>query len=97
MNKSLAATKTIESLYENPLVKDFKVEQDPLKDNKVVVHIMVDIDYYHDKDDNVYGGSFNISDIKTNIKDILRLIGITDVDYEFYLNIDKWNQRFLKK
>ena len=102
MNKSLSATKTIESLYSSNLIKDFKVEEDPLKDNKVVIHIMVDMDYYWDKGDNGYGGYHNISDIKTNIKDILRLIGITDVNYKIYLDneseyIDKWNQRFLKK
>ena len=72
-------------------IKDLKVTIEPLSSkegNEVHLHIMMDKDVYwtSDPDDPYSGGFYNVIDLETNIKAIVKYFGVNQVKIHRYVN-----------
>ena len=72
-------------------ISDFKVSIEPLSSkegNEVHLHIMMDKDVYwtSDPNDPYSGGFYNVMDLETNIKAIVKYFGVNQVKFHRYIN-----------
>lgn len=72
-------------------ISDLKVSIEPLSSkegNEVHLHIMMDKDVYwtSDPDDPYSGGFYNVMDLETNIKAIVKYFGVNQVKFHRYIN-----------
>ena len=82
------------------LIKDLKVKIVPLSSkegNEVHLHIMMDKDVYwtSDSDDPYSGGFYNVMDLETNIKSIVKYFGVNQIKIHRYIDdsaesIERW-------
>ena len=89
-NITSAVSKVIDSLYQDVtegLIRDYVVIKDP-EDDSINIHILMNMKSYWEDNENGRGGFYNVMEMKRRIKEILKYISVSDVNFHLYLDDD---------